>query len=450
MIRQAIAFYCIALTMSGFFVQEPALCQVPLSFSLKQAQDYAYENNYDLKNSRFDVEIARKMVKQNTSIGFPQINAGADYSDYLQLATWLIPGEFINQPGKEIPIQFGSKYNFTFRATASQIIYSGQYLVGLRTAKAFLETSRQKMMKDQMDVRDLVTDAYITFLIIQENVRILDSTYITVSQMVKEAKEILRNGLIEDIDVDQLELNQSNLEATLMNIKNQRLVAYNYLKFVMGLNENQQIVLTDNLNYFLSSLGYDALMSQSFDYNRNIDYKLLKKQQYMALMQYKLSKTSYHPTLTAFIGFNENAQRNSWNFFQAYQPWYMTSSWGLSLTIPIWSSGIRKYSVDQARLNVEKMKVLDAKTKVALSLQLETQRNEFNNYYRVFLNKQKGLETARKIYDKTVAKYRQGISSSTDLNQKYNQFLDSESEYIQSLMDLLKSRIKFSKLLEQV
>ncbi|MFH1161028.1 MAG: TolC family protein, partial [bacterium] len=103
----------------------------------------------------------------------------------------------------------------------------------------------------------------------------------------------------------------------------------------------------------------------------------------------------------------------------------------------------------QAALNVDKMKVLDEQTRTSLQLQVETVRNAFNKSYLVFLNKKKSLQTASKIYEQTIIKYRQGLASSTDLNQKYNQFLVSESDYIQAMFDLLKSDIALSKLLEK-
>jgi len=421
-----------------------------LSFSLKEAQDYAYANNYDLKNSAYDVQIAKKIVRQNTAIGLPQMDGGIDYIDYLALPTSLIPGEFIGKPGTTFPIQFGSEYNATLRAKLTQLIYSGQYLVGLQTAKAFLETAKQKMLKDKMEVKDLVSEAYIGLLIIEESTKILDSTYKTVNQMLEDGKATLKQGLIENIDVDQMELNRSNLEATLITTKSQRLIAYNYLKFLLGINGSQDIALTDNLTFFLNNVDQDVLINQQFDFSRNIDYTILKKQEYLTLMQYKLSKTAYQPTLAGFFGIQGNAQRNEWSFFNDKYPWYKTVNWGLSLSIPIWSSGNRKYSVDQARLNVEKMKVMDEKVRVQLQLQVETSKKDFNNSYLVFSNKKKGLDIAGRIYEKTFSKYRQGVSSSTDLNQKYSQFLLSESDYIQSLFDLLKNRIRLAKLLEKV
>jgi outer membrane protein TolC len=437
--------------VSCFFLNSRTQAQTKpvLSFSLKEAQDYAFANNYDLKNSAYDVQIAKKMVKQNTAIGLPQVDGGIDYMDYLAVPVMVLPQE-LAQMFHQNTISFTQEYNVTARARLNQLLYSGQYLVGLQTAKAFLETAKQKMVKDKMDVKDLVSEAYIGLLIVEESTKILDSTYKTVNKMVEDGKATLKQGLIEDIDVDQMELNRSNLEATLTTTKSQRLIAYNYLKFLLGINDVQEIKLTDNLTYFLNNVNQDVLINQQFDYSRNIDYSILKKQEYLVLMQYKLAKTAYQPTLAGFLGVQGNAQRNEWSFFNDKYPWYKTINWGLSLSIPIWSSGSRKYSVDQARLNLEKMKVTDEKTRVQLQLGVETSKKDFTNSYLVFNNKKKGLELSGRIYEKTFSKYREGVSSSTDLNQKYSQFLQSEADYIQSLYDLLKNKIKLEKLLEKV
>ncbi|MBN1198799.1 MAG: TolC family protein [Bacteroidales bacterium] len=427
-----------------------SMAQDSFSFTLKQAQEYAYEHNYDLQNSRYDIEIAKKLVKENTAIGLPQINGSLSYMDNLARQTMIIPAEFMGGQGSDIALQIGSRYTTTLSGQITQLLYSGQYLVGLQTAKAFLETEKQKDVKNRMDIRDLVAEAYISYLIVEESISILDSTFKTVSQMVDEAGEFYRTGLMEELDVEQMELNKATLEANLITTRNQKIIAYNYLKFLLGIGDNQQLTLTDSLDFFLRQINHDYLLNSSFDYHFNIDYKLLKKQEYLVVMQYKLAKTAYQPTLAAFLNASTNAYRENWNFFDTKESWYGAAAWGLSLNIPIWSSGSRKYNVDQARLEVDKMKVLDEKVKNSLKLQVETVRNDFNKSYMVFLNKKQSLQTATKIYEQTVIKYREGIASSTDLNQKYNQFLISEAEYTQAMFDLLKSNIALSKLLEKV
>lgn len=442
-----VIFLCIV-----FLAQSQNPVSQPLPFSLQQAQDYAFENNYDLRNSAIDVDIARKMVRENTAIGLPQVNAGIDYMDYINIPTTVIPNFIPDTSGmapKTLEVQFGLKYNLSANISLTQLIYSGQYLVGLQTAKAYLETARQKLVRDKVDVRDQVADAYYQLLVVDEAMKILDSTYIVVSKLVEEIRAAFKVGLVEDIDLDQAELNQTNLEAQITDTRNARNLAYARLKFLIGLKEGQEMVLTDNLDFFLTQVNRDALINKPFDYRTNIDFVLLKKSDYLVLMQYKLAKTAYQPTLAGFLGVTENAQRNSWTFLASDQKWYNTTNWGLSLTIPIWSSGSRKYAVDQARLNVEKTKITDEKMRVALELQVETARKDFSNAYLVYLNKRKGFETSAKIYDKTMEKYKQGISSSTDLNQRYSQFLQANNDYMMSIYTVLSMKTRLSKLLEQ-
>ena len=424
--------------------------QTPLAFSMSQAQEYAYQNNYDLKNSATDVIIASKLVKQNTAIGLPQINGSIDYIDYLALPTSLIPGEFIGKPGTTFPIQFGQEYNATLKATLTQLVYSGQYLVGLQTAKAFQETVKQQNVKDKMDVRDLIAINYLGVLMYQEQTKIIDTIYKVTSKMVDELAAALKLGLVEDIDVEQLELNKADLEAIMINTNTSLDLNISRLKYNMGLKENQQILLTDSLPFFVNSLARDYLMNQSFDYTKNIDYTVLKKKEYQVFMQYKLAKTAYQPSLNGFLGISGNAQRDEWNFFNDKYPWYGTANWGLSLSIPIWSSGNRKYAVDQAYLNYQKMKVNDEKLKTALDLQVATVKNDFNNAFLVYLNRQKGLDVSTRIYVKTITKYKEGVAGSTDLNQKYNQFLQSEKDYLLAMFNVLSLRVQLARLLEKV
>ena len=137
--------------------QNQANQKTVLSFSLQQAQEYAFENNYDLKNSATDVKIAGKMVKQNTAIGLPQVSGSASYMDYLSVPTMVMPNflkqmdpvVFKNGPDY-VPMSLYVEYNVQGALQLNQLLYSGQYLVGLQTAKAYLETAKQKNLKDNM------------------------------------------------------------------------------------------------------------------------------------------------------------------------------------------------------------------------------------------------------------------------------------------------------------
>jgi outer membrane protein TolC len=71
--------------------------QIP-SFTLEEAVQYALTNNYGIRNSQTDVAISKKKVQEMTALGLPQISASASYTNFLELPTSLIPGEFLQKP----------------------------------------------------------------------------------------------------------------------------------------------------------------------------------------------------------------------------------------------------------------------------------------------------------------------------------------------------------------
>ena len=71
--------------------------------------------------------------------------------------------------------------------------------------------------------------------------------------------------------------------------------------------------------FFLAQVDRDALVNQPFDYKTNLDYTVLKKADYLVLMQYKLSKAAYQPTLAGFLSYSQSAQRMQWAFPEYFQ-----------------------------------------------------------------------------------------------------------------------------------
>lgn len=420
-------------------------------FSLVEAQQYAIEKSYSMQNARKDIEIAKKRVSEITALGFPQINSTVTYTNYIDIPTSLIPGEFFGQePGTFIPVQFGTEHNAYFEATATQLIFDGSYIVGLRASKAYLSLSETARIKSEIEIKENIAQAYSVVLITERSKEIVDSTLSTLKQNLYETREIYKSGFIEDTDVDQLELLVSELEASQIRIKRTLELAYNYLKFQMGMEIKNVIILTDDLDKLVDEVEPENLLNMEFDHNRNIDYKMLKDQERLAYLQVRLQKAAYLPNIVSYLTFQENAQRTEFNFFEKGQEWFKTTFFGFQLNIPIFSGGNRSSKVKQAELKLDKIQIADQQLREALELELITARADFYNAYLIYENKVKSLNIAKKIYQKTTEKYKEGLSSSLDLSQSYNQFLDAESQYIQSIKDLLGAKIKLSKLLTKV
>lgn len=447
------------------WVFSPCYSQSVKKFTLEQAQEFALKNNYDIKNAKTDIEIARKRVKESLAIGLPQINGRISNTNYIDIPTQLIP-DFITpviynvnindfgleptQPLGDIqffPAQFGTEYNASAEVSASQLIFSGQYIVGVKTAKTFLEKTRMEYVKDELDVKEAVSRSYYYTLVAEENQEILESNLEVLKQLAEQTRETYELGFIEETEADQMDILVANLEANLINLNNQIEIAYASLKHTLGLELSDEIELTEDLNKRITILDHELLLKDDFNFNKNIDYKILIKQKEIMNSQIRLEQSTYLPTLSAFFTAQTSAMRSKYNFFDGDQPWYPSTFWGIEMNIPIFSSGNRAAKVQKAKLQLRQMNELDKKLKNGLNIAVNTAKNNFYNSYLLYKNKKNNMELADRIYKRDQEKFQEGIASSMDLLQTHNQYFTAEAEYINALLNLFENKIELEKLL---
>jgi len=447
------------------YAQQPKTDSI-LLFSLKQAQDYGEKNNYANTNAVADINIAKKKVSQITAIGFPQINASAKYQNYIDIPTSLMPdfltpavegvlvGHGLISPqqmtgtsGGTFPVQFGSKHNFSADITASQLIFDGSYIVGLQAAKAFVELSSNSYTKSVFDVKNNVAQAYYLVLVAQENKTILDSTLTNLNNVLSDTKKYLENGFIEETDVDQLEILVGTISNKLNMVDRQIEIALNLLKFQMGVDISQKIVLTDKLNDLIMQSIAENLTSKEFDYKKHIDYKLLLTTENLSMLNLKKDKFTYLPSINCFLTTSRNAQRQQFDFFKKGQAWYKTTIFGVALTLPIWDSGIKHFKIQQDKLELEKTRTFQKQLQQALELDVQNSRSTLKTYTDQYQSDLNNMQLSKKIYNRTIIKYNEGVSSSLDLTQTYNQYLTSQGTYFGTVLELLKSKSNLNKAL---
>jgi outer membrane protein TolC len=420
------------------FLMSQVQGQEVIGFSLQEARAYAMENNFDIKMADTDIEIARKRVKESISTGLPQVSGMINYTNNIELPTQLIPGEFFGlEEGEFAELQFGTRHNANWSAGVNQMIFNGQFLVGLQASQAFLKLREASRKKTLIDVNSAIDQPYYTVVILSESKMLFDSTLQSLENMLYETEEYYKAGFLEDTDVDQLEIVISSMQATLMNIENQLEIAYNTLKYQMGITEETKIEVTDKSKDLISELEKNMLSSSEFFYERHIDYQILQRQKQLSLLNVDLQKSEHYPMINAFYSYGQNAMRNSFNFFDNNEKWFTSQMVGIQMDVPIFSSGYRHHKVQQAKLEFEKVRIAEDQLKQGLALRFSAVNAEFLNGYRVYQNKKLSSQNAQNIFQKTEIKYLQGISSSLELSQTYNQFLSAQIEYLTSMLELM-------------
>ncbi len=420
-------------------------------FTLKEAQDYAVLHNFQAKNAVIDIALADKKIRETLSQGLPQAEASVGYTNFINLATQLIPAEFFGgQAGDYIEVQFGTRNNASVQAQLSQLIYSGSYFVGLKMSKVAREMTTLQTEQVQQDVRHAIATSYILCLVAERNRDLMNETITTMEASLKDSKALYESGFMEETDVDKLQLLLADLKTNRLNAENQLRNAYSLLKFNMGMTFSDEIKLTDNLDMLLLATDPEGLISQPFEPKNTINYKLIDAQQNLSKLQVKLAKSEYQPVVSAFLSQTENAQRNEFDFFDFDKKWFATSIFGVNVGIPIFSSGRRYYRVQQANLNYEKSVNTKRQVNESIALGVLTARNNFEVSVETFRNKRENYDLARKIYSKDQIRFKSGVASTTDLNQTYNQLLQAQGTYLGSIMDLFNKKFELQKTYNQL
>ena len=420
-----------------------------LSFNLEEAQNYAVQNSYMSINAKKDIEISERKVKETISTGLPQVNGGVSYQNYLQTPKQLIPAEAFGGPeGTFEEVFFGTEQQVVANITANQLIFDGSYFVGLQASKVYLELSKNDLKKSDIEVKNMVTESYGNVLVAKRNIEILKGNLENLKQISFETEELYKNGFVEEQDKDQINLDLANVRNSYEQAVRQIDILKNQLKFIMGVDVNSTIILTDDLESITSGSLSDSYLNKEFDVTSHIDYKILNTQEQATNLLLKQQKSTYLPSLSAFYTYQQSSFSNEFDFHDDAK-WFPAQLIGLNLNVPIFSGFGRSNRVQQAKLNLEKVKVSKKQVEQQLTIRAQNARSQYTFALSQYNTTKDNLELAQRIYDRTKIKYDEGIVKSLDLTQANNQLLTTQGNFISAALQLINAKTELDKALNQ-
>lgn len=448
--------------------------EINQSFSLDEAITYALENNRTSKNAALDIKAAEKRKWETTTMGLPQISAKIDYQNFLKQPVSLLPaaafdntqstidivqnyfdgvtrnGNQVNPPQGFIPVRFGTKQNVNANATLSQLLFDGSYLVGLQSAKVYLEISKNAKEKTDLEIRKAVINAYGNVLLAQESVKITENNKIALQKSLNETQKIYENGLTEEENVEQLQITLSQLENNLQNAKRLEAIAHKMFSMTLGLDLESEIQLTDNLESLtLKNVDLELLNSDN-DVTNNIDYKIAKNDKRSKELLLKLEKSKALPQLTAFVNGGYAGNSDSFTFLDKDQQWFGSSLFGVSLNIPIFSSLGRSASTQRAKINLEKANNQLKDTEQQLKFKIASAKSNYKFAVESYQIAKQNLSLAERIEKKNQTKFFEGISTSFDLRQAQTQLYAAQAEFLQAMLNVITQKTALETALNKI
>ena len=432
---------CITAGFKAFSQQQPA--NQTYNFSIADCVNYAYEHQNTVLNAGLDIKSAEYKVKETIGIGLPQINGSATFTDYLRIPTTLIPGEFIGQPGTFIPVKFGVNYNSTLALNASQILFNGTYLVGLKAAKTYKELSARNYTRSKIDVDVNVTKAYYQVLVSDEQIKLLDANINQLKQQLDQTVAQNKQGFVEKIDVDRITVQYNNLVTNRENTL--RLLALNYqlLKFQMGMPIEDNLTLKDKLENVNLDNNVVSYTTDTTFYHNRIEYSLQETQKKLNALDILNKKSQYYPSLTANGNISSSYQNNS--FGELFKSYFPSSYVGLTLNLPIFNGFQRVNQVRQSKITYLKSQNDLDNLKNSLNLQASQANVTYINGLQTLNNQKKSRELAEEVLRVSKIKYQQGVGSSIEVTQAQTALETADNSYIQGLYDALVSKVDLDR-----
>lgn len=419
------------------------------SFSLQQATEHALQYNYSAINSGRDIEAAKKKKWETTTMGLPQVNGNVGYQYNFKLQKSVVPAKFFGgEEGTFAEVAFGTKQNMGASVTLSQLIFDGSYIVGLQSAKVYLQLFENSKRKTDSEIREMVTNSYGNVLLAEESIKVLERNQTILEKNYKDANQIFKNGLGEEESVEQISITLATVKSNLNNVKRLREIALKMLKINLGIEINDELTLTDNLESLSQSNLALAFESNEFNVANTIDYQIVSNMTEQKKLLLKLEKSKALPSLGANVNFGYNAFSETFSFLNQNQKWFNYSNLNVGLTVPIFTSLGRSARTQQAKIAYEQAKTSQTETEQMLKLQFEKAKSEFEFSIEEYATSKNNLNLAERIEKKQQTKFAEGLSTSFEFTEAQRQLYSAQQNYLQSMVDVINKRAALEKIIK--
>jgi outer membrane protein TolC len=311
-----------------------------------------------------------------------------------------------------------------------------------------MELAQKAESRTKIETITSVTKAYYGALVARERFKLLEINIERLDKMLKEMRALNSNGYIEKIDVDRVEVNYNNLlvekEKTLRLIN----LSEALLKFQMGLDVNQPIILSDSLTAFTATLNEAGNVKANP--SARIEYSLLESQNKLNELDLKRNRMSYLPSLVAYGSATAQAQRQQFDIFDTKQRWFPIGVVGATLNVPIFDGLQKNYKVEQAKINLFKSKnTLDLLQK-SINLEVNNGVTAYTNALVTLNYQKKNIDLAERVYNTTKIKYDQGVGSNLEVINAQASYREALVNYYAAIYDALVSKTDLDKALGNI
>ncbi len=444
--------FCLVFLFAAFAMQ----AQQKHELTVKEAVELAYKNVVELKNAQIDYQIQVAKNREILGQAYPQLtgNFGANY--YLTLPSVLFPqsdeGVYsvlrreglvtpttTAPPPTLIPFSFQQPWNMQFGATLQQLLFQPDVFVGLQARTTALSYSQALIDQTREKIKDSAYKRYYAILIAEKQLQFTDAGLQRLQKLYSDDSIMYKNGFAERLDLDKVQVQLNNLGSTRSAVDNAIQISYAALKFAIGLPQADTVVLKENLT---AEFLKEDILNNNFKYDDRAEIRTLAELKKLQQLDVKRYKLGYLPTVAASANYTRVGQGKQF-FTSSSTFWYSSSFVGINVNIPIFDGFQRKYKIQQAALNVEKVNNTIANVKQAIDFEQKAVSSSLRSALVNLDVQERNMVLAERVYNGTKLKFEQGLGSSFEVLQADTEMQNAQSNYFNALYNTVVAKTSY-------
>ncbi len=405
-------------------------------------QDYiklVEENNKDLSVAKFDQKLAINQKNQARSALLPMVGGSVEYNRNLIDITQEFPvgvtpiaNEYGFYPAILQEVDMNKDNDFAFTIGLQQTVFDMKVFKALEASKKYIDMTGTIYEAKRQAILTVAKQLYYQAILLDEVYMVKKATEQNAYENLQDVKMKYDNELASELDVLQAEVNwQINIPETSMAARNRDLVMSN-LKHLAGINQEEDIVLSDSLNKI-----HEAPEKKNMGdiLNKRPDYQALQSKYDLGEINISTKMSEFFPTLTASAGYGWQKSDDNFDLSDGKSGFKV----GLTLSVPVFYGGVRIARMEQARLELNKTEMEILKKQDDIQTEINNLQLLLEESAARIQSAETTLKTAEKAYSIAEISSRSGLSTQLDLNDVLLKKENAQLNYYKAIFDYMNA-----------
>jgi len=405
--------------------------------SLPNVIQYALKRQPLVQQSLIDEQITALQVKSKLADWYPQINFNYLLQHNFEVQTNIIGGN---------PVKLGVDNTSAFQFGATQTIFNRDVLLALRSRNDVQLQARQQTTSNKIDVVVNVTKAFYAVLATQQQIKVVQETITRLERSLKDARSQYDAGVADKTDYKRATIALNNAIASRKATEESLKANLESLKAAMNYPPSGTLNIAYDSAALENAIPQDTLAR--VDIGSRIEYQQLQTLKRLQEANLKYNKWSFIPTLSANGAYNFNYLNDQ--FSKLYNQSYPNSYIGLTLGLPIFQGGKRKYNIKQAEWELKRVDLdivnLENSVNAEYTVALAAYKSNLAN----FLAVKENVQLAQEVYDVIQLQYRSGIKAYLEVITAETDLRTAQINYFNALYSVLSSKVDVQRALGTV